>query len=608
MLTRESLDLCPRFLEMSSRKRALSSEPLNQDALAGHLEHCLRQTSTSVFRQMWDLQEQPLGTPFRVPGPSGPLPGLPKQSLTSSSERASQAKAAAVSIHVASSIRISQTWRGLKDREMQAAMRKWVAIIRLAPEQFDLGRRSTRLDPLAVDFQRGLQHVFSGKAAGTLNNRANPLLRYVAWCNYEGLQVFPIQESDVYDFLCSVEASCSPSFPRSLVSSLNFGFHILGMTGADDACSPRVIGLARGCFLQKRKKKPKPPLSVDMVKGLERLVCNASAPPGDRIVAGFFLVCVYARARFSDALHMEELKVDRVPGPQLHGYLETAVSRSKTSYTVERKTEHLPMVVPLRGLTGKDWVSAWVALRTEQVMPSGPGVPLLVLGSKRGGWTQVPPTASFAAAWLRGLLANLEFKDDVVTALGTHSCKATCLSWTGKFGISAEHQRVLGYHTAPGDSMRLLYSRDGIAPAVRDLEKVLSMIRSGEFCPDQTRSGYFPGQAVEPIESEAPEDPLLHVPVSESEPSEDEEDNCCDHEAFEMAAEEICDDWQGPAADANAVRAPMVRHNLSRLIHCLLDDSGNTLRCGRKLSKNYTRLAASPRFLHPTCSRCFPDK
>ena len=318
-------------------------------------------------------------------------------------------------------------------------------------------------------------------------------------------------------------------------------------------------GLLGAAFLQKRKKKPKPPLSVAMVKALENLVCSAAAPPGDRIVAGFFLVCVYARARFSDALHMEDLKVDRVPGPRLQGYLETSVSRSKTSYTVERKTEYLPMVV----LTGKDWVSEWMTLRTDQEMPSGPGVPLLVMGSKRGGWTRVPPTASFAAAWLRGLLANLEFNDELVTALGTHSCKATCLSWTGKFGISAEHQRVLGYHTAPGDSMRLLYSRDGIAPAVRDLEKVLGMIRSDTFRPDSTRSGYFPGQAAEPEIPEVPEDPLLHVPVSESEPSEDEEDNSCDHEAFETAAEEICDDWQGPAAeDPNGASQPFSSYPL----------------------------------------------
>ena len=119
------------FHEMSSRKRVLSSEPLDQSAFAGHVEHCLRQTASSHFRPMWELQEQPVGVlPYRVPSPSGPLPLLPDSSRVSSSERAGKAKAAAVSMHVASSIRISQTWKGLKDREMQAAIRKWIAIIR----------------------------------------------------------------------------------------------------------------------------------------------------------------------------------------------------------------------------------------------------------------------------------------------------------------------------------------------------------------------------------------------------------------------------------------------------------------------------------------------
>ena len=112
------------------------------------------------------------------------------------------------------------------------------------------------------------------------------------------------------------------------------------------------------------------------------------------------------------------------------------------------------------------------------------------------------------------------FPNDYVALSGKHSCTATCLSWTEKFGIAAEHQRVLGYHTAPGDSVRLLYSRDGIAPAVRELA-----IRRGEFSPDSTRSGYFPDQADAAGDDEEEEDPLLHVPVSESELSEDEGDN-----------------------------------------------------------------------------------
>ena len=45
------------------------------------------------------------------------------------------------------------------------------------------------------------------------------------------------------------------------------------------------------------------------------------------------------------------------------------------------------------------------------------------------------------------------------------------------------------------------------------------------FSPDSTRSGYFPDQADAAGDDEEEEDPLLLVPVSESELSEDEGDN-----------------------------------------------------------------------------------
>ena len=67
-----------------------------------------------------------------------------------------------------------------------------------------------------------------------------------------------------------------------------------------------------------------------------------------------------------------------------------------------------------------------------------------------------------AGAWLRGILGSLGFDLSVVRAYGTHSCKATCLSWTGKCGIDLHHQRTLGHHTAAGDQMVNLYSRDAV--------------------------------------------------------------------------------------------------------------------------------------------------
>eukprot|EP00971_Amphidinium_carterae_P070228 1389613-Amphidinium_carterae.2 len=50
--------------------------------------------------------------------------------------------------------------------------------------------------------------------------------------------------------------------------------------------------------------------------------------------------------------------------------------------------------------------------------------------------------------------------------------KATMLSWTAKFGLSAGHRRVLGYHVVPADRSMSVYARDSLAPALRELDRV----------------------------------------------------------------------------------------------------------------------------------------
>ena len=83
-----------------------------------------------------------------------------------------------------------------------------------------------------------------------------------------------------------------------------------------------------------------------------------------------------------------------------------------------------------------------MTLRTDQNVPLGPDVPLFGYG-KRGSWTQVLlPTTSFAAAWLGGLIANLEEKDDVVTALETLAKPYG----PEKCGISAEYAPMVRPH------------------------------------------------------------------------------------------------------------------------------------------------------------------
>ena len=72
-----------------------------------------------------------------------------------------------------------------------------------------------------------------------------------------------------------------------------------------------------------------------------------------------------------------------------------------------------------------------------------------------------------------------------------HSAKRTALSWTSKFGVSSEVQALLGHHTSGVTKTPLVYARDAQAAPLRELDRVLSTIRSEAFAPDMTRSGQF---------------------------------------------------------------------------------------------------------------------
>ena len=213
-----------------------------------------------------------------------------------------------------------------------------------------------------------------------------------------GFRRFPLMRA-----WCMLSVRMSRAHPRRV--SLVFAHYVLGLSGAlDAASSQRVQGIARATFLMKRKRQSKPPLTQGMVRSLEMLVCNPSGRPMDRYVAGFFLVCIYMRARYSDGLHMQDLSREVAGSSSLDGYLEAQVMRSKTSYTIERKVQALPMAAPLHGLTSLDWVAEWLQVRSDLQVPAGPGIPLLVERAASGGWSRTPPSAGVAGAWLRGEL------------------------------------------------------------------------------------------------------------------------------------------------------------------------------------------------------------
>ena len=572
----------------------------SDSAFEAHLSASLRTAQASIFRMPWELPERRNHLlDFQVPLGKGPLPLVP---APSAEKQAVQPEPAVSFSTRFSRVRHDLSWEAKTEKRMVAAVRKWTAIVMRSPQSFDVGRRvtPTTAAPMGVQVSRSLRHVFSGKAAGTLHSRADPLIRFIEWADRSVVPAFPFSEESLYSFACECEGRCSPSFLKSLMSSISFCFHVLGAGSAQEAInSMRLVGVARACYLTKRKRFQRPPLTTDMVLRLEKLVVTAGGDKVDRFIAGFFLLSVYMRGRYSDTQNMCNIFEDR-PNPDptgLGGYLQADVARSKTSYTTERKTQLLPMVAPRHGLSDEDWFTAWSQVRQELRVPTGEGKPVLPAILTTGHWAGHPPSAAVAAGWLRSLLRKCGVPEIQCARVGTHSCKATCLSWCARFGIDNYDQRVLGFHTAPGDRSAQVYSRDAVSASVRVLEEVLSMIRSAGFAPDNTRSGYFP--TVDDA------DAGYNVDGSGSEDSLDEEENEADCEQLERALDRVADDWAEEVPNRPLKAEQLVRNRASRMLHVLADESGNLLTCGRACTKNYERVAAVPSFLYPVCNRCF---
>ena len=335
---------------------------------------CLRATSSSAYKPMWEYNPVPSLNAVDS-SPAKRIGGMP---LASSEEKpvVSSTVSAALEFRLKKSID-TRTWEKKHSDHLVAAIRKWASILLICPLAFDLGRElAGQQSSTREAVYEGLSHIFAGRSSGTLHNRAGPILRYVAWCQSVGVVPFPMMEQHCYDFAKVAKGSkhTAPTFLKSFVVSIAFCHFVLGLTGADRCReSLRVQGVARESCLTKRKRCQHDPLTVQQVRTLELLVCGElDARPAEQLGAWFFLVCLYSRARYSDGLNMCDIFID-CPDPKripLYGFFQGRVSRSKTAYTTERKTMNLPMVGPRRGVSGRDWVGAGLALRKRLPIPT----------------------------------------------------------------------------------------------------------------------------------------------------------------------------------------------------------------------------------------------
>ncbi|CAE6914648.1 unnamed protein product [Symbiodinium sp. CCMP2592] len=468
-------------------------------------------------------------------------------------------------------------------RPCRAALAKWLGILERFPEDFGL-TLSIRLDRengRDADLKTSLQDVFSQKASVTISGRAGPLARYVKHCRGQQVNPFPVTEAGVYAFLQDYASHEAPTFARSFLSSLAFAKFTVSLKVSDEVFSPRVRGLSSKLYLDKRKTRQKPALKVDHVRKLEAIATGSiNFEPADRVAAGFFVWTLYARARYSDAQAAGAMTCDLSDTPDgVVGYLEAAVERSKTSFSLERKVRHLHMFAPIQGIGEVPWGVKWFEFYKVHGPPLGTGKPLLPSPLSGGGWQTAPLAVASATKWMKSLLIRAGCDRSSVESLGTHSLKATTLSWSAKFGLTREVRAALGYHARGRDGTEIIYGRDNMSAPVRRLQEVLLEVSRERFMPDATRSGYFVKRFGQPEGIPIPPDEVLSD--SSSEASEDAED--VDHEAAEAAADELGRQWEpdaGLRAELEAV--PLFRNKDSRFIHAVVSEEGDKFRCGRR--------------------------
>ena len=155
------------------------------------------------------------------------------------------------------------------------------------------------------------------------------------------------------------------------------------------------------------------------------------------------------------------------------------------------------MVGHARGVSGVLWAEGWLTARRGEGLSVNSLVPLVPAPSAERGWTARPVDTDEAGVWLRQILSQAGVEAEALSNFGTHSLKATLLSWAGKAGLPANARRILGYHAVPKDHSVQEYSRDEIAEPLRLLGVLLEKIRDHSFDPDAARSGRWVNTAAQ---------------------------------------------------------------------------------------------------------------
>ena len=344
-----------------------------------------------------------------------------------------------------------------------------------------------------------LRDMFGSKSPHTVEKRAASLMRFFKWLQAqaeldEQTREEPLSpsEASVYGFCRHISAGSKGKLAaQGFVQALTFVRFVLAVPAVQICLSPRVQGLADRMAGEHEPSNQARDLTVLEVIFLEQCLADTSFHLLDRFAAGVFLFQIYARNRWSDIRFVKTLEFDilQLEG-ETRGYVEGRAKDVKQSNRRKKQSLFMPLVAPVRGVhPSVIWGTVWqsVAQQVGRDFAQDPVGPLLPAVGPDGGWLRRRVDSPEASDWLTRLLQK---REPSLARVTTHSLKHTTLGWLSKFGVYGETQTLLAHHST-GPLSTLAYSRDALSGPLRKLESLLYQVRTGKFCPDSTRSGYW---------------------------------------------------------------------------------------------------------------------
>ena len=345
-------------------------------------------------------------------------------------------------------------------------------------------KMDTNLESIVGDF-------VGGKASSTVILRAQAYARYVGWLKSHDIYTVYVQEVHAYQYAKHLEELAKPSSVGSFLSSLAFAGHVFGLEGALSASgSGRIRGISDKMLANRPRARRAAPLTVEQVKLLEAEL-EFGLDKVQRVFAGHCLCLLWLRARWSDGQSIWNIRMDAIG--ETGGYLEATAEKTKTSRKARARGFELPLCGPAGGMSGNRWFKCLVEARAEcgLEMARSKGKPFMPAVAVDGSFLDRPLSSNEATAWLIRIVGPVGSGSENIRS---HSLKATLLSWVAKGGLSHDSRRLLGYHVSPNDKSMVTYSRDAMAGPLREMCRIVALVRDEQFFPDKTRSGYQPDE------------------------------------------------------------------------------------------------------------------